>query len=281
LVRWDDGYLRVIPKKTMVDVETYQDDVAQRPDYMDMPQTPERFSLESAYHCSPPRLVIRQSVYIEHLKRLFINEIMNGNLVYSLMQVAQMFVFNINICQRVDKIETKNIVNLMAFFGNAIPGSSMLQAGESRLYDELLQAKDDAHAAVCDLAAEMTKTYNELMEVHRQQKALASSYIGYSQPDTGAQVRMETQTEATEASFFDIQTKQNSLENKFKQQTKEKLAQIALVDRLNMEIASVEQRMHKTITLLQTAIKGKRIGVREKPYTYISNDARVYFQMME
>jgi hypothetical protein len=39
--------------------------------------------------------------------------------------------------------------------------------------------------------------------------------------------------------------------------------------------------MRTTITTLQTAIKGKRIAVHEKPYTYISNDGRVYFQMME
>jgi len=278
LYAWNDGYLTKLPE-TMVDFESYQDDIAKCPYTASMPHDPSRFALESLYHCTPPALKTQIPKYVDVLKRLFTPAIVSGNLVYQLSDTARMYVFNINACNRVDKIETKNILNLLAFFGNAIPAATPLLGSTTRLYNELKMEKATAHAAVCDLAADMTVTFNEIADVNKVYDTLSGQYISNVKADTNTLVTMAPYTTAAMPSFEANRIKDVALHARFNAERDDKLEKIATIDRINLSLAEIELKMKNAAETLRTVVRNKRIAVTEKPYTYISNDGRVYFQM--
>lgn len=282
LARWDDGYIRDVPLTATVAVDSFQDDVSNRPAYLDMPQTPLRFSIESAYHCSPPNLRQQQSVYVEELKKLFFFNVTDRGLVYEFNPEARIRVFNINICSRVDKIETKDTtdigIGLNAFFGDVVPEAAVLMASPKKYLDEHKDAKAAAHEAICTLAGQMTTTYAAIQEVQDKQRVLSNTYLGYTQPDSGARVTMTPYTAQTDPQFAELRNKERDLQAIFDRMAADKAAHVATINRVNSDIALIEERMRNLMGTIMTNMKGKKIAVPDKPYVYITNDGRTYFQ---
>ena len=256
-----------------------QDDLSRRPAFGAMPQTPERFVLESSYHCAAPPLYVRHpSAYTLAVQDLFAEEVVGGALVFKLKQSASLYVFNINTCDKVDRITPKSIANLPAFLGN-VPSSTTLRAGMPYLSVELWHQKNAAHTEACAMAAAATDTFNKLKAVRARQVALANEYVAFSQPGTGERVRMQPKTTSSRPAFTALRDEEQALQRLFEKQVATKSAAQAKIAELNLQLTDIDANKRRAAQVLQQAVVGKKIAVKEKPYTYISNDGNVYFHV--
>jgi hypothetical protein len=279
LYTWANGTLTRVPEAQQETVDSLQDDVARRPAYAALPQTPDRFVLESAYHCDAPALRVTQSTYVTEMHRLFGDAVVGSQLMYQLRSAANMYVFHINTCERVDSVVPKTITNLMAFLGNAIPPGILLLGNANSLAAELATAKAAAHGRACASAAAATDIYAQLAEVRRKQQQLAQDYVDHSRPNSGDAVNMAPKTQATRPTFASLRDDETRLQAEFARQVATKTSAQAAIDGLNLQLATIEQNKRNAVQSLRAAIVGKAIAVRDKPYEYISNDGNVYFQM--
>ena len=276
---WDDGFLRRLNPATLIEVESGQDNNAEILT-MDpnMAQDPVRFNRETSYYCKINNVRSMKSAYTEEAKALFTEVIEGGNLVLQLKTVANVYVFNVNVCDRVDKVETMS-GDLAKMLGNAQSRGTLLRSNTSRTRAELISDKMAQRSTVCNLAIEMTQTYKDIQAVLAEQRQQGEEYRLYSQPDSGQRVVMSPQTVAKAPIFQRLRQRQLELEAKFADQTRRKAAAVAAIQTLNMMIADVERTMENIVTNMRTQVQGKKMAIPLKPYKYITNDGRMYFKM--
>ena len=276
---WDDGFLRRLNPATMIEVESGQDNTAEI-STMDpnMVQDPTRFNRETSYYCKINNIRNMKSAYTEEAKAMFTDVVEGGNLVLKLKTAANVYTFNVNVCDRVDKVETMS-GDLAQMLGNAQGRNTLLRSNTSRTRAELISDKMAQRSAVCNLAIEMTQTYKDIQAVLAEQRQQGEEYRMYSQPDSGQRIVMSPQTAAKAPIFLRLRQRQLELEAKFADQTRRKAAAVATIQTLNMMIADVERTMENAITNMRTKVRGKKMAIPSKPYKYITNDGRMYFKM--
>ena len=276
---WDDGFLRRLNPATLIEVESGQDNNAE---ILTMDPNsahdPTRFNRETSYYCKINNVRSMKSAYTEEAKALFTEVIEGGNLVLQLKTVANVYVFNVNVCDRVDKVETMS-GDLAKMLGNAQSRGTLLRSSTTRTRAELISDKMAQRSTVCNLAIEMTQTYKDIQDVKAEQRIQGEEYRMYSQPDSGQGVIMSPQTIAKAPIFLQLRQRQLELEAKFADQTAKKAAAVAAIQNLNMTIADVERTMENIITNMRTQVQGKQMAIPLKPYKYITNDGRMYFKM--
>jgi|Laugresbdmm110dd_1035094.scaffolds.fasta_scaffold02874_5 hypothetical protein len=276
---WDDGFLRRIDPSAMIEVESGQDNNAEILK-MDpkMPQEPARFNIETSYYCKTNNIRTMKRVYTEAAKTLFAEVVEGRSLIFQLKYTANVYVFNVNVCDRVDKVETMS-GDLEKILGNSQVRNTPISGFGFWSRTELIRLKNTYRSHMCDLAIEMTKTYKDIQDVLAEQRKQGEEYRLYSQPDSGQRVVMTPQTIAKQDIFKDLRKRQLDLESKFVLETKRKKLYVEIINLVNMMIADLERKMEAIADNMLTRVKGKKLAILEKPYKYITNDGRLYFKM--
>ena len=102
---WDRGYLVLSPPTDVETTATRQDDLTTLQSLSpDMPETPDRFNIEIAHYCSEKPLIKTMSYYRIILRQLYEEVVQDKKLLYVLKDAASVYAFNINMCDRVDRI---------------------------------------------------------------------------------------------------------------------------------------------------------------------------------
>ena len=279
LYRWFNGYLRLMPTWSSDINLTCQDDTTGIRDMKpNMPETPDRFNIEMAYYCSETPLMKRTRLYHELLRNLFVEVVSGSKLFLQLKDVSTVYVFNINICNRVDRIAPME-GNLMQMFGNSAPRSSLIHWSAGKTQLELCNDKSAKRSEICDVAAQMNTVYTRLQAIFEEQRKYGEDYRRFSQPGSDERIIMTPETIRLLPHFKALRTDQIAQERKFEELKRQKLNAVNEVRKLNMWLAQIETNVNNIIDMMIVRVKAKKIAIPEKPYKYISNDGRVYFQM--
>lgn len=279
LYRWFNGYLQLIPSWKNESVKTCQDDTTGLVAIGKFPQeTPDRFNLETSYYCDPKPLRKTVGTYRKMLRKLFTETVNGKQLMLTLKDTTSAYQLNINICNRVDSVVSLTI-NLMEMLGNAVPRNITIHGSAGKTQAELCELKKAKREEICKYAIEMNRIYHRLKEISEEQKRHAEDYREYSKPDTNVGVIMKPETSRVMPILQSLRAQEVTLQRKFAEFTIMKKAAVAEVLKINTWLAEIEMNIDKVIDRMIVVIKGKRIAIRDKPYQYISNDGRVYFQL--
>ena len=169
--------------------------------------------------------------------------------------------------------------DLYEMLGNAPERTLLLHPTIGKTQEEISGDKHDKRDEICDLAGEMNVVYKRLMEIYDLQKGHGVDYRNYSVPDSETTIVMEPETARILPLLTPIRTEQLALEKKFNELKVKKSIAVREVQDMNMLLINIETKINETIDRMLTAVKGKRIAIPIRPYQYISNDGRVYFQM--
>ena len=278
LHKWRDGYLDLIPLTTTQRISTTQDDMSSLSRFnSNMPQTPDRFNIEMAYHCSSKPLLKYITTYRWLLRELYTEIVSDEKLFYQLKDTVTVYAFNVNICERVDRVKPME-GNLLELLGKTATRTTLIHPSAGKTQSDLEQEKESKHDKICAVASEMNDIYNRLQEIYEEQKKHGLDYRTYSQPDTGASTVMTPETQRVSPLFDALRKEQLSNEKKFKLLEFEKKVAVADIRKLNMMLTDIEANINTVIDTMMQEIKGKRIGIPEKPYMYISSDGKSYFR---
>jgi hypothetical protein len=276
---WSKGYLSLLPKSATQNIMTCQDNLSSIQSFnQNMPEVPDRFNIEMAFYCSDKPLFKLFTRYRWLIRQLY-TEVVSGNkLFYQLKESATVYTFNINICDRVDRI-TPMQGNLMQMLGNAATQSTVVHWNSGATQDELCNKKAAKRAEVCDVAMKMNETYTVLQRIYADQKRYGEDYRSYSRPDTNEKIIMTPETARLVPVFQQLLRDQINNERKFQELTNQKRSAVSEIRKINGWLMEIETNINNVIDSMMVKVRGKLIAIPVKPYQYISNDGRVYFQM--
>jgi len=167
----------------------------------------------------------------------------------------------------------------MQMLGNGPVRATMLHASAGKTQAELAAEKNAKRAEVCDAAVQMNDIYDKLQNIYADQRRYGEEYRLFAQPDTGVQVNMSPETLRLLPIFKGLRNDQFINEEKQSKLRVQKANAVAEIQKLNRLLMDIENKINTVIDTMTSSIRGKLIAIPVKPYEYISNDGRTYFQI--
>ena len=279
IYNWEDGALTLVSPATQISVYTCQDDTSDLGNIdTTMEEKPDKFNLEMSHYCGDKPLRKTVSLYKWMLRQLYSEEVSGQQLRWKVRGSANAYAFRLNICDRVDAIKPIS-ADIMEMLGNAPDRVTVVHGNAGKSQDALCVEKSQKRKLICDLNIDMTKIYKRLQQIYEAQRVQGHDYMEYGLPDSGTPVVMKPETIRRAPTFAALRTEQLDLENKFTTNLALKRKAMTDIRGINARLVEIETNINNAIDAMATKIKGKLTALQPRPYEYITNDGRVYFQM--